>query len=792
MIKTTLAAAVIAASLGLSACGGSEERQAKYLERAQTMFDEANYEKAKIEVKNVLQINPNNAEARYLLAELEEKDKNWRAMFGQLNAAIEADPNHSGAHIKLAQLFLATNETEQARTHIDQVLAREPDNANALATNAAFYQRQGDTETAIEQAQLALKQDPSNVAAIGVLTAIYGEKDPELALTIIGDGLERQSQSAILKLLKIRVLDRQGKVDDAVGVYRELVRDNPDNLLYTYQLVNYYITHQRNDEAEQLLRTTIDSNPDKPEVKLWLVEFLTKNRTPEEGQKALEAYVEADPDNYALRQGLANFYNATQQSEKTEALYQYVIDTERNTANAIDARNKLVGLALARNDRPRAEALLADIFKLEPENADALLTRGRLKLVDGDAEGAIADLRGVLKSEPDSVPALLTLAAAQERTGATSLALDNYRQALTIDGDNVAALVGAGRLSLSRNDLEQAERLLTEANRLANGNPEIVRLLVDLYARQERYQQAQDLADTLILSQNTQAVGYYLKGRTYLRQQELDKAISALTRSIEEEPRGIESLTALTNAYIANKQADKALAFVQAHVKAYPEQAHGREILGQLQAQNGDLDAARATFEALLDSYPERISTYRQLGRVYLARQDLAGMEALYQRGVDANPDNIEMLMLMAELKQALGKQDQALALYEKLLTMAPTSDVVRNNLANLLMDHFESDANLRRAQELSADLANSDNPAYLDTVGWLQYKLGNYPQALVLLQDAVKKGGTGPVFHYHLGMAYYRSDLPEKAKEHLQQAVAEERARYVGKEEAEATLGKL
>src|SRR5690625_7862890 len=57
-----MAAAVLAATLLVYGCGGAEERQADYYQRAQDLFDEGNYQKARIEVRNVLQINPNNAE----------------------------------------------------------------------------------------------------------------------------------------------------------------------------------------------------------------------------------------------------------------------------------------------------------------------------------------------------------------------------------------------------------------------------------------------------------------------------------------------------------------------------------------------------------------------------------------------------------------------------------------------------------------------------------------------------------------------------------------------------------
>ena len=77
------------------------------------------------------------------------------------------------------------------------------------------------------------------------------------------------------------------------------------------------------------------------------------------------------------------------------------------------------------------------------------------------------------------------------------------------------------------------------------------------------------------------------------------------------------------------------------------------------------------------------------------------------------------------------------------------------------------------------------------DTVGWLQYKLGNYPQAVALLQDAVRKGGTAPVYRYHLGMAYFKSDMKPQAREELELALTTDRE-FAGRDEAEQALQQL
>jgi uncharacterized protein HemY len=60
-------------------------------------------------------------------------------------------------------------------------------------------------------------------------------------------------------------------------------------------------------------------------------------------------------------------------------------------------------LQLAAGKIPQAEKLIADVLKLNPQDNDALLLRGKIELSRSDAKDAIIDFRSVLKAQPDSV-----------------------------------------------------------------------------------------------------------------------------------------------------------------------------------------------------------------------------------------------------------------------------------------------------------------------------------------------------------------------------------------------------
>ena len=69
---------IVLAAVMLVGCGGPEERKGKYRARAQAYIEDGNYPKARVALRNVLQIDPKDAESYFLFAQVEEKEKNWR------------------------------------------------------------------------------------------------------------------------------------------------------------------------------------------------------------------------------------------------------------------------------------------------------------------------------------------------------------------------------------------------------------------------------------------------------------------------------------------------------------------------------------------------------------------------------------------------------------------------------------------------------------------------------------------------------------------------------------------
>src|SRR5437667_11479460 len=103
---------VIAVSLTLvlafGGCSQSPEaKKAKHRERAITYFDKGQYQEAVIEFKNIVQIEPKDADAHYRLAQTYLKIgdlPNLQAAFGELTKTVDLDASNRDAKLKLGEL----------------------------------------------------------------------------------------------------------------------------------------------------------------------------------------------------------------------------------------------------------------------------------------------------------------------------------------------------------------------------------------------------------------------------------------------------------------------------------------------------------------------------------------------------------------------------------------------------------------------------------------------------------------------------------------------------------------
>ena len=155
----------------------------------------------------------------------------------------------------------------------------------------------------------------------------------------------------------------------------------------------------------------------------------------------------------------------------------------------------------------------------------------------------------------------------------------------------------------------------------------------------------------------------------------------------------------------------------------------------------------------------------------FLAKDQAAAFETLRdaQSKVD-QPD--QLAMQIAVSLEGTGKADEAIKQYEEIISKNPRAEAAANNLAMVLVSYKKDAASIERAKTLSARFANSSNPSYLDTYGWVLFKHGEAAASVPVLQRVVSQVPNAPVALYHLGMAQSQNGSNAEAVGNLTRAV--------------------
>ena len=767
--------ALVLAVVLLSGCGGPEEHKAKYRLRAQEYFQQGNFPKARVAIRNVLKIDPKDVEAYFLYAQVEEKERNWRNAVAAYQQVVELSPEHDRAQIKLAKFYLEARALEQVTKITDQILARKPEHVPAQALQIAVTAVSGKLNEAVGQAERLVATAPAETDAVLLIASLYAAAQRgEEALPLLRQALETQPGNLEFLDALASILIKQGRMDEAGTMLQQIIALQPTVLNHRLRHVAFYDQQQQYDKAEAVLKEAIRLDPDNETQRLTLVEYLAKRRGLEQAETSLLEARKDLPRSGKLWFALGSLYESTQRVDKARETYRAIQDEFHGKPEGLEAQIKLAGLDWAAGKSDDAERQIQEVLKENARSTEALLLRGKIALQRGNGKDATQDFRSVLKDQPESADGHVLLARAYLMTGETTLARETLGRALNLKPTLMEAQLMLAGLDASvghtREALERLEPLIARDP----GNVALLGLMFQLQTQEKDWGQSQETLAKLRTAGANQAAADLAEGHLALAQQQWEKADAAYTRAAEQRPLAPEPLLALVQLGVKRGQVAQTQSRLEAVLAAHPEHPYADGFLGELLLTRGDAASAIPHFEAATRLNPKWSTPWVHLARYhYAGNRPAEGDEALL-KGLQGNQDNEQMRLLLAVSLGAQRRFDEAIGHYEIILKANPKSMLAANNLAATLVDHKSDSKSLERALMLSrAFETQTPNPYLLDTLGWAHFKLDHGRDAVRLLKQATALAPDHPVLNYHLGAAYSKSGQPGDALVHLKKAVA-------------------
>lgn len=779
--------------VGMSGCGDTEESKAKYYNRGMAFFDEGNYTKARLEFKNLLQIDPKHAKGYFMLASLEEKERNWREAFALLLRATELDPDYAEAWVRLGRFYVLARAIDKAQEAVDKALAIKPGNVEGRLLQGLIDAKSGNREKAITLAETVLREQPGNVDAVSLLASLYEENgELDRAVALIQKKLVEVEETIVLRLLLVKFYDAAGDADKAIEQLEKIIEQKPDDLARRTVLANFYNSIKEHQKAEKVLQEIVTRFPDELSAKLNLVAHQDRFSAAGQAEQTLINFTQSAPENHELSLALVKFLIEKNRAGDAFSAIEKLIEAAAGTAIEGEARIARAKLLLKELKTEAAVAEAEIVLDKNPKDIEALLVRSVGALSAGDTSSVIADMRTVLREEPGNVRALRLKARAHLINKELELAKQSLEQAVEAAPQEAAANVELTRLLMATGELDGAVELLEKMRRFAPEDQSILLAMVRIRSRQGQWDEVMELGELMIGKSPDKPLGYHYKGAALQARKNYPESIRFFEIALDKAPEAIEPLTGLVKSLLLNGEADRALERVLKVIDKTPNHYLAQNLAGEILFSKKRLKEAENRFNrslALKETWP---TPYLNLSKLALSRNDIPTALRHLKEGYQKT-SNISLGLEYALLVEKSGNAEEAIWAYQSVLAKKPGIDVARNNLAMLLIANTQDRQVLDRAMELVAPFKSSDNPIYLDSVGWIHFKRNEMVEAAKLLEKAHAqlKNRLSPEINYHLAEVYLQQGKESEAVGLLEKAL-EGDAKFVGVERARQLLEKL
>lgn len=448
----------------------------------------------------------------------------------------------------------------------------------------------------------------------------------------------------------------------------------------------------------------------------------------EAATEAAQRWIELEPDQLEAHQIIATVYI---RQHKIDDAFQYLSDLiELGNMGDQELFLSLLGVLAREKNTTTVLAVTGKIAKKYPDRAYAQYLHGMLAAHNGQSAIALEYLDKAL--------------AREEIEGAHSA----RAKILLKLGRHDEAVISLHKAVLNRPN-DQKLRLT------------YARLLVDV----KQYKKARSEFETLHQASPDDVELLYTLGLLSLESQSFEAAEKYMTKLVEMEQRPGEAQYYLGRINESQKRFDAAIDWYrQVHIGRHRFDAQLR--IAYLLGESGRFEEAHEHLNSMLKGSQSNSS----LVRIYLTEGELFRTSKRYEKAMEVYntalgiiPENTDLLYARALTAERIGRVDILERDIKTILKTQPDNGHALNALGFTLADqterYEEAYGYLKRAIEILPD-----DPAVIDSFGWVNYRLGRFDEAIRLLRKALSRFDDGEIAA-HLGEVLWASGAQEDAK---------------------------
>ena len=488
-----------------------------------------------------------------------------------------------------------------------------------------------------------------------------------------------------------------------------------------------------------LLQHCLDINPNAPSALYEISQYYMFLRQVPQGQAALEKAVAYAPDNYWYSQGLVSLYQQQNELDKAVTLLETMVT--RFPAK----QDPLFNLLDIYSRQEKYNDVISTLNRLEKrlgKNEQLSMEKFRIYLQMKDDKKAFREIESLVQEYPMDMRYQVILGDVYLQNGKKQEAYEAYQKVLAVEPDNPMALFSMASY-------------------------------YDQTGQKELYQQQ---LDTLLLNKKVAPDTKINVMRQIIVENEQSTAkdstqVIALFDRIMELDQDDPQIPMLYAQYLLSKNMEpEAVPVLEQVVDLDPTNKAARLMLVSAAVKKEDYKQIIKVCEPGIEATPDALELYYYLAIAYHQAEQTDSVLSICSRALEhITPDTRKEVIsdfysIMGDIYHTKKQMKEAYAAYDSALVYNPSNIGALNNYAYYLSVERRD---LDKAEEMSYKTvkAEPNNSTYLDTYAWILFEKGNYAEARIYIDNAMKRdGGKSDVIVEHCGDIYFMTGDVEGA----------------------------
>lgn len=592
---------------------------------------------------------------------------------------------------------------------------------------------------------------------------------------------EAKKAEAYFHFSMARVLDQEQAFDESIKEYRRALEITPNDADIYSAMARTYFNQRNRDEAMKAAQRAVEINPNNigahrllGDIYIGTIQNLQSSRQPvtaaqlkdtlERAIREFEEIVRIDPSGREGYLMLGQLYRVNDNPEKAEQIYKKFLGIEPGSEDGVIA---LASLAMDANHNAQAIEILNDFLKKQPAADRALETLGDAYTNLGETSGA-ADAYKRATALNDDPELRNKLADALYEDNQLEEAASVYEKVLAEDASNAAVLQRLAQIYRRQMKYADARDLLGRALRR---NPTNVLLRFDL-ALVDRDEGKFDesvqgfeslLKDTEKASYNQEekrrrALFYTQIGIIRSLQTRFDDAIASFNnvRTLSDPSDRSRVDLMIADIYKDARNIDKAEATLRTAMESSPASRELQIAYADILASRGRTEESLQILQKLAGGQTPDLDLVSAIIGVYEQARRFTDAQGTLDAAAKNFPGEKHIHFLQGALYERQDKIAEAEQAFRKALEFDKNNPSVLNYLGYMLADNGMK---LEEALAMVKKAVDTDpiNGAFLDSLGWVYFKMNRMDLAEQFLKRAVAFAATNATMYDHLGDLYYK-----------------------------------